>query len=94
MTRCSFPGGKQSVDRLKEEMDAIHFVNEAFKHCKAIAATGEAVDFIGLTFAGKAQKDTAVILSNNGANDAAENFIKAIAEHRNWARETARKVPA
>ncbi len=88
------PGGKQSVDRLKEEMDAIHFVNEAFKHCKAIAATGEAVDFIGLTFAGKAQKDTAVILSNNGANDAAENFIKAIAEHRNWARETARKVPA
>ncbi len=88
------PGGQQSVAALKEEMDAIHFVNEAFKHCKAIAAVGEGVDFIANTFAGKAEKDKAVILSHNGANDAAENFIKAIAEHRNWERETARKVPA
>jgi len=84
------PGGKQSVDALKEEMDAIHFVNEAFKHCKAIAATGAGVDFVKATFAGKAKDDKAVILGD----DVAQNFIKAIAQHRNWERETARKVPA
>jgi len=84
------PGGQQSVDALKEEMDAIHFVNEAFKHCKAIAATGEGVDFVKDTFAGKAKDDKAVLLGDNVAND----FIKAIAQHRNWDRETARKVPA
>ncbi|MCA1626354.1 MAG: catalase [Acidobacteria bacterium] len=88
------PGGQQSVNALKEEMDAVHFVNEAFKHCKAIAAVGEGVDFIAGTFAGQAEKDKAVILSQNGINDAVESFIKAIAEHRNWERETARKVPA
>ncbi|MGI8654450.1 MAG: catalase HPII [Pyrinomonadaceae bacterium] len=88
------PGGVKSVAALKEEMDAIHFVNEAFKHCKAIAAVGEAVDFIGETFAGKAKDDKAVILNKGNAGDAAQSFIKAIAEHRNWERETARKNPA
>ena len=84
------PGGQQSVNALKEEMDAVHFVNEAFKHCKAIAAVGEGVDFIAETFAGKAKDDKAVLLGDN----VAQNFIKAIAQHRNWEREEARKVPA
>lgn len=88
------PGGRQSVDALKQEMDAIHFVNEAFKHCKAIAAVGEGVDFIRDTFAGKAKNDKAVILDKANSGDAAKSFIKAIAEHRNWERETARKNPA
>ena len=30
------PGGEKSVAALKREADAIHFVNEAYKHCKAI----------------------------------------------------------
>jgi len=88
------PGGRPSVDALKGEMDAIHFVNEAFKHCKAIAAVGEGVDFIGDTFAGKAKNDKAVILSKDNASETAKSFIKAIAEHRNWDREMARKNPA
>ena len=77
------PSGKQSVDALKPEMDAVHFVNEAFKHCKAIAAVGEGVGFIGATFAGKAKDDKAVILGGNVGQD----FIQAIARHRNWERE-------
>ncbi len=88
------PGGAQSVDALKQEMDAIHFVNEAFKHCKAIAAVGEGVGFIRDTFAGKAKNDKAVILDKGNAGDTAGKFIKAIAEHRNWEREMARKNPA
>jgi catalase len=87
------PGGAASVDALSGEADAYEFVNEAFRHCKAIAATGAGVDFLNITFAGKAENDKAVI-TGSGAAGAAKDFIKAIAEHRNWAREAARKVPA
>jgi catalase len=87
------PGGAASADALSGEADAYEFVNEAFRHCKAIAATGAGVDFLNITFAGKAENDKAVI-TGSGAAGAAKDFIKAIAEHRNWARETARKVPA
>ena len=89
------PGGEKSVNALSEEADAIEFVNEAFRHCKAIAATGEGVNFIkNETYAGRTQSDKAVILSEDIGKDTAQNFINAIAEHRNWERETARKVPA
>ena len=88
------PGGKASVDALSEEMEAIHFVNEAFKHCKAVAATGEGVEFVkNETFAGRDETDKAVILGGT-AKETAKPFINAIAQHRNWERETARKVPA
>jgi catalase len=87
------PGGAASADALTGEADAYEFVNEAFRHCKAIAATGAGVDFLNVTFAGKAENDQAVITAKNGAG-AAQAFIKAIAAHRNWDRETARKVPA
>ena len=85
------PGGAASVETLGGEADAYQFVDEAYRHCKAIAATaGEAVDFIKDTFAGKAENDKAVILGDKITKD----FIKAIAAHRNWERETMRKVPA
>ncbi len=89
------PGGEKSVNALSEEADAIEFVNEAFRHCKAIAATGEGVNFIkNETYAGRTESDKAVILSEDIGKDTTQNFINAIAEHRNWERETARKVPA
>lgn len=76
---------------LANEPEAIHFVNEAFRHCKAIAASGDGVAFVkNLTFAGAADGDVAVILGGNVTTD----FINAIAAHRNWDREKARKVPA
>ena len=87
------PGGAASVEALGGEADAYQFVDEAYRHCKAISATGEGVDFIGDTFAGKAEDDEGVVLEKD-AGKAAKNFIKAIARHRNWDRETARKVPA
>lgn len=88
------PGGARSVEMLSGEADAYQFIDEAFKHCKAIAAVGEGVDFVKDTFAGKAKSDAGVILSKDGTGDVAQDFIKAIAQHRNWKRETARKVPA
>lgn len=39
------PGGEESVAALKREAEAINFVNEAYKHCKTIAATGAASSY-------------------------------------------------
>lgn len=89
------PGGEKSMKALAGEPDAIEFVNEAFRHCKAIAASGEGVKFLQQeTYVSKAEDDEAVILSEKGAKGAIDDFIKAIAKHRNWEREKARKVPA
>jgi catalase len=87
------PGGEKSISNLSENADAYHFVDEAFKHCKAICAMGDTDLFIGNTFAGKAVDDEAVIIAAK-TSDAIPMFITAIANHRNWNREPMRKVPA
>ncbi len=72
------------------EADAVLFINEAFLHCKAIGASSDGVDFVKQeTFVGQAGEDKAVVLSDN-----IKAFIQAVAQHRNWEREPARKVPA
>jgi len=40
------PGGAQSVETLRTNGRALHWVREAFGHLKAIGATGEAVSFV------------------------------------------------
>lgn len=85
-------GGQKSVDALKAEADAIHFVNEAYKHCKAIAASGESVEFLKLSYIDVNAKDEGLIIEKNGGIE--KSFVKAIAQHRFWDRENARKVPA
>ena len=77
-------------------------MNEAFKHCKAIAFDAEAIQVIKATYFGRKLPDDnsdetvlmeGVIMGNEAAY-LAEQFIKAIALHRFWDREKARKVPA
>lgn len=40
------PGGAQSIETLRKNGRAVHWVREAFGHLKAIGATGEAVQFV------------------------------------------------
>jgi catalase len=101
------PGGRQSIDALKMQGDAIHFINEAFKHCKAIGATGEGVDLfmdadiVGVSMSdpqseGKlvAEKGVVTVRNSSDLNSFNQEFIKAIAQHRHWDREEKEKVPA
>jgi len=96
------PSGAKSVNTLIAEPDAIHFVNEAYKHCKAIAANGDGVNFLNQTFAGSRNTDADKkdknhnIKTDSGIiiNQPAKDFIKAIAQHRFWEREKSRKVPS
>lgn len=101
------PGGESSGTALREEADAVHFVNEAYKHCKAIAATGAGVILLNASFLG--EKKLALVDSNGKelavneglitggdeqAPQVAAEFIKAIAQHRAWGRTLKDKIPA
>ncbi len=95
------PGGINSVATLEADPDAIHFLNEAYRHCKAIAGDADAAQAFRQTyFASKFPSEEKGTVSEEGVllggDDAklAEEFIAAIATHRFWEREPARKVPA
>jgi len=85
------PGGQRSVRALSAERDAVEFVTEAYRHCKAIAATGEGADLIaacpGIPTDG-ADADPALVVGDNGQTARiVRQFIEAIAQHRNWTRQ-------
>ncbi|WP_134699545.1 catalase [Ammoniphilus sp. YIM 78166] len=93
-------GGLQSINTLRTHGDAIHFINEAFKHCKTIGATNEGVDLLnasqimGVTTAmpeSQAQlvNELGVLTVRNISNitDFSNSFIQAVSQHRHWGRE-------
>jgi catalase len=98
-------GGRKSVDGLKAKADAIHFVNEAFKHCKAIGAIDDGIGLLGasciegVTYAdpkGKVTSELGVVTIGTASdmNAFSREFINAIAQHRHWKREMHKQVPA
>ena len=99
------PGGSKHSEQLQSMGDAIHFLNEAFKHCKPIAAADAGVDFLaataitGIDIAAEANVVIAskgVVTTRNTQDTApfAERFIEAIAQHRHWDREKKEHIPA
>ncbi|HEY8398880.1 MAG TPA: catalase [Flavihumibacter sp.] len=91
------PGGTEHVATLEADPDAIHFLNEAYRHCKAIAADEEAMQVFSATYFAKKLNNPAGeegLLIGTDASTLADPFIAAIAQHRFWEREKARKVPA
>jgi catalase len=94
------PGGAESIAALKTDPAALEFISEAYKHAKAIAASGGGTEVLrnaqilngsATPDAKKKQastKDEAVIVAQGGAVDKmVQDFIAAIAKHRNWQRE-------
>jgi catalase len=95
------PTGGKSVSALKENADAIHFINEAYRHCKAIAADNGAIELLYETYVGKKLKQgksdaTSGIITSETTKKGSlpKEFIHAIAQHRFWEREKKDKVPA
>ncbi|MEO8567688.1 MAG: catalase [Ginsengibacter sp.] len=98
------PGGADSVNALISKPEAILFINEAYRHCKAIAATGEGVDLINSTDAGvkinaengadNSMAKLGIVTSKTFDAKTASAFIDAIAQHRFWEREEMSKTPA
>jgi catalase len=46
------PGGAESIKALKAEPEAIHFIDEAYKHCKPIAVEQDGVDLLKASYIG------------------------------------------
>jgi len=92
------PSGVSSVSALAEDADAIHFINEAYKHCKALSfANGAEAMLENTSFrtkSKKAAKEMEGVILENSSDKFTEDFISAIANHRFWEREKARKIPA
>ncbi len=90
------PCGIQSSATLAADGDMIHFLNEAYRHCKTIAADADAVQVLENTCFAKSIKmedNLGIIIDKNPAA-LAERFIAAVAQHRFWEREKPGKVPA
>lgn len=100
-------GGDLCAATLKGEADAVHFVNEAYKHCKAIAATGAGIALLNASYMGEKKlvsvdptgkkvivKDGVIVGGDDQVDQVAAEFIRAIAQHRAWDRAMQDNVPA
>jgi catalase len=99
------PAGAQGAEALARNGDAVHFVLEAYKHCKAVCTVGEGVQLLatlGIGADSKAYPAGVVVAAtpttNLGDNTAAlkiaHDFIAAIGKHRHWDRPNVDAVPA
>ena len=101
-------GGKPCVETLKMQGEALHFVNEAFKHAKPIGAVNEGVELLensqiqNVLFAGPdsqaqpiSELGVVTIRYATELSGFCDEFIHAISRHRYWERTPQKEmVPA
>lgn len=78
-----------SVEKLSINSDYIQFINEGYRHCKALAFDNGAEKLIKNTLI---KVDKGVILGSK--NNLMGDFIGALKKHRTWDREVERKIPS
>ena len=94
------PGGASSAQALGRNGDAVHYVLEAYKHCKAICVIGEGAELLrtlGIGGPDGVPAGAGVVVGKNdpaGRLQMAQDFIAAIARHRHWTRPNVEAVPA
>lgn len=91
------PSGEESVNTLKTTSKAVNFLNETYKHCKAIAMEGNARELVDLTNFSAIMEETpeadGIFISEQSSSELSDNFIQAIAKHRFWERQGTDKIP-
>jgi catalase len=92
------PGGAAHVEALMQNGDAVHFLMEAYKHCKPIALVGEAARLLEVLGVRTDEAAPAgVVLGRNDPPSRAQlvqEFLAALAAHRHWGRAGIHAVPA
>lgn len=98
------PGGAGSAASLAQLGDAVHFVLEAYKHCKPVCALNEGTQLLGtLGFALETQGEAlmqptpGVLIADTrktAEHQISQAFVVAIANHRHWDRLNVDAVPA
>jgi catalase len=91
------PGGT-SAQTLAAHGDAIHFVQEAYRHCKTIGVIGEGAQLLRTLGLGEdAGAVPGIVVGRNdppSRPQLAQEFIAALAKHRHWSRGNLDSVPA
>ncbi len=97
------PGGSH-INNLQKQGDAMHFIKEAYKHCKPIGLTGEAtklVEAAGLKTVKISENDQVTSskgIVTMGADSKFDRFLDefktAILKHRHWDREDKEMISA
>jgi catalase len=85
------PGGNKAIHILAQKPEAMEFISQGYKHCKAIAFAMDAEPLILKTTLGEDLKTTkeipGIIYSSKPTADFSKEFVKAVAQHRFWERE-------
>lgn len=86
------PGGANSIDTLSLNAQALEFIRDQYRHCKAILVSEEGESLLTLAdippVLPNGSPDLAIIVANeNALDDALINFKLAIAAHRAFERE-------
>ncbi len=88
------PSGDEQLKNLIKKPDSIHFINEAYRHCKAIATGDDGEEFLKFTYINTKEKGLNSAKTGVLVGAKPDEFVNAIAQHRFWDREMIRKVPA
>ncbi|WP_408012058.1 catalase [Saccharopolyspora aridisoli] len=93
------PGGSESARTLAADGHAVHFVAEAYKHHKPVAASDEGLEVLrraGISTDGEGADRGVVLAASTGGtlpDQFVEQFAAALGKHREWDRDTA-SMPA
>ena len=94
-----FVAGGELAEMWDNEADAIEFVKDAFKHCKAIGASGTGVELlraaripVGPADSADAADDATIVAPKTTAATVA-SLIEAMSNHRRWQREAEVHLP-
>lgn len=94
------PGGAASAEALARDGAAVHYVLEAYKHCKTLCVVGEGARLLrtlGMVADEGGHAAAGVLIGRNdapGRAQLAQDFITAIARHRHWTRPNIDAIPA
>ncbi len=81
------PGGDEATAALIDLGQAVEFVRDTFRHCKAILAIGAAQELLAEAGVMPNADDPALlVVEGNAVPKGTKDFIAAIAKHRNWDR--------
>jgi catalase len=102
------PGGKDSVAALSNELDAVDFIHEAYRHLKTLVATGDGVRLLrlcpeladlsadhtepGSTKKTEAKKQGVLATTKSVTAELAQAFVSELAKHRHWGRRPSNRI--
>ena len=90
------PGGAGSITTLRGDGDALHFVEETYRHYKPLAATNAGSALLTAALAGSVPDVLTEpgIVTGTSPDTVGVTFVGAIAQHRFWARRRTGAVSA